>query len=345
MKAMRIHQLRPLSPQHPPLSADEVPTPEPVPGELLLQVIACGVCHTELDEIEGRTPPSSLPRTPGHQVVGRVVAAGSKRDERHLGKRVGVAWIHSACGGCNQCRAGLENLCEDFAGCGRDADGGYAEYMCVPAPFALDIPQALDSMAATPLLCAGAVGYRSLALTGLRNGQYLGLTGFGASGHLVLQMARFLYPDSPVFVFARNPDERGFALTLGASWAGDTEETPPAGLDAIIDTTPAWRPIVAALAALAPGGRLVINAIRKEDDDRESLLELDYARHLWHEKRVQSVANVTREDVRSCLDLAARIPLQPTVQRYRLDQANQALLDLRQGPVRGAKVLEINPEA
>lgn len=345
MKAMRIHRLGPISATHPPLQADEIPVPQPRPGELLVQVIACGVCHTEIDEIEGRTPPETLPRVPGHQVVGRVVAAGEDADERRIGSRVGVAWIHSACGQCAHCRSGLENLCAKFRASGRDADGGYAEYLRVPAAFAIDLPAALDPVAATPLLCAGAVGYRSLALTGLENGRKLGLTGFGASGHLVLQMARSLFPDSPVFVFARNPGERDFARSLGADWAGDTGADPPGKLSAIIDTTPAWRPVVKAMAALEPGGRLVINAIRKEDADKDGLLELDYGRHLWHEKELRSVANVTRADVRSCLDLAARIPLEPTVQTYRLDQANEALLDLRSGPVRGAKVLDINRDA
>ena len=342
MKAMRIHKLGSLAENRQPLRLDDIEIPKPAAHELLLQVIACGVCHTEIDEIEGRAPPSELPRTPGHQVVGRVVAAGSEAGLSRIGSRVGVAWIHSACGACRYCLNGLENLCPEFRACGRDADGGYAEYMCVPSAFAVDIPDSIEAPQATPLLCAGAVGYRSLALTGLDNGQALGLTGFGASGHLVLQMARYLYPDSPVMVFARNPEERAFARKLGAAWAGGTEDQPPEALDAIIDTTPAWRPIVAALDSLAPGGCLVINAIRKENGDKDSLLELDYARHLWREKQVVSVANVTREDVRACLDLAARIPLVPTVQTFSLEQANEALLELREGPVRGAKVLAIN---
>lgn len=341
MRAMRISAITSLAEGAAPLVPARVKTPEPAPHEVLIRVHACGVCHTEIDEIEGRTPPPELPMTPGHQVVGTVVREGRDCARRLLGQRVGVAWIHSACGHCKWCREGRENLCPEFRACGRDADGGYAEYMVVPEDFAHPLPVGIGDLEATPLLCAGAVGFRALRLCALENGQALGLTGFGASGHLVLQMAQHLYPASPVYVFARSEKEQAFARELGATWAGGTTTPPPSPPDAIIDTTPAWLPVLAALEALSPGGRLVINAIRKEAGDRETLLELDYDRHLWREKSLQSVANVTRQDVAGCLQLGAEIPLRPHVAPYALEDANQALLEVKKGDLRGAKVLTL----
>ena len=341
MRAMRIHRLGPLDGAELPLRADRIPLPGAGPGEVLVHVQACGVCHTEIDEIEGRTPPARLPMTPGHQVVGTVVEQGPDCRLGLLRQRVGVAWIHSACGHCAWCRQGRENLCPDFRACGRDAPGGYADYMVVSESFAHPIPDTIDSLEATPLLCAGAVGFRALRLCHLENGQALGLTGFGASGHLVLQMARHLYPDSSTYVFARSAEERDFAGQLGADWAGHTTDRPPRALDAIIDTTPAWLPVLAAMEALVPGGRLVINAIRKEAGDQGVLADLDYDRHLWREKTLQTVANVTRRDVSECLRLAAEIRLRPHVTPYALEQANEALLELKRGGIRGAKVLRL----
>ena len=275
MKAMVLERLCDLNENHAPLTLMELPKPVPTANEILLEVSACGVCHTELDEIEGRTPPPRLPVVLGHQVVGRIEAVGSQVRNLKIGDRVGVAWIFTACGNCKFCLAGTENLCQDFSATGRDADGGYAEYMTVPADFAYVIPETFSDVEAAPLLCAGAIGYRSFRLTGLKNGQRLGLTGFGASAHLVLKMARYRFPDSEIYVFARSAKERDFALELGAVWAGETAQRAPHKLDAIIDTTPAWEPVVEALANLEAGGRLVINAIRKEGD-RSSLLNLDY---------------------------------------------------------------------
>lgn len=353
MKAMLLERLGPLSENPAPLRLADVPVPTPGPGEVLLKVSVCGVCHTELDEIEGRTPPPRLPVILGHQVVGTIVgcrghdAAGRSIPrllDSSIPSSVGVAWIFSACGRCEYCRTGRENLCPDFRATGRDTDGGYAEYMAVPAAFAYPIPAALTDAEAAPLLCAGAIGYRSLRLADIRDGQTLGLTGFGASGHLVLKLVRHRCPKTRVCVFARSMEEQEFARELGAAWAGDTEEEPPELLDAIIDTTPAWKPIVAALERLKPGARLVVNAIRKEDADRSALLGLDYPRHLWLEKEVKTVANVTRQDVSGFLELAAEIPLKPEVQEYPLEQANQALLDLKQRRIRGAKVLRVSNE-
>jgi propanol-preferring alcohol dehydrogenase len=307
----------------------------PAEGEVLIRVTVCGVCHTELDEIEGRTPPPSLPIVPGHQVVG-VIEQGPQ-----VGQRVGVAWINSACGKCRQCLAGKENLCEQFKATGRDADGGYAQYMKIGAGFVHPIPEGLTDEVAAPLLCAGAVGYRALRLAAVQDGVSFGLSGFGASNHLVLKTARHLYPNSRISVFSRNPNERELALEIGAAWAGGFDETPPESLGAVIDATPAWTPIVRALRCLAPGGRLVINAIRKEEMDKDELRRLDYPSELWMEKEIKSVANVTRRDVREFLTLAAEAGIQPEVQNYDLKDANRALLDVKQGRIRGAKVLRV----
>ncbi|CAI8822166.1 zinc-dependent alcohol dehydrogenase family protein [Methylocaldum szegediense] len=341
MKAMVLERISTLTENPTPLVLAEWPKPVPRSGELLIHVSVCGVCHTELDEIEGRTPPARLPMILGHQVVGRVAELGSSVTGFAVGDRVGVAWIHSACGVCAHCQAGNENLCERFEATGRDAHGGYAEYITAPAEFVFPIPDAFSDVEAAPLLCAGAIGYRSLKLTELEDGETLGLSGFGASAHLVLMMVRHRYPNTRVFVFARNSEERAFALELGAAWAGDWTDEPPGKADAIIDTTPVWKPVVESLRHLAPGGRLVVNAIRKEDVDKDYLLQLEYPSHLWMEKEIKSVANVARSDVGDFLALAAAIPIRPEVEEYALEDANQALLDLKTRRIRGAKVLKI----
>lgn len=340
MKAMVLKNLCLLTENQNPLELMDLPVPVPADNEILLKVSTCGVCHTELDEIEGRTPPRHLPVIPGHQVVGRVVAMGNKVATFKADERVGVAWIFSACGECKYCLSDHENLCSDFVATGRDVNGGYAEYMTVAENFAYRIPEFFSDEQAAPLLCAGAIGYRSLRLTGLKNGQRLGLTGFGASGHLVLKMVKYQYPKTEIFVFARNVAERTFALELGAAWAGETRDQPPTKLDCIIDTTPAWEPIVEGLAHLDAGGRLVINAIRKEGD-KQSLLKLDYPRHLWQEKEIKSVANITRSDVTEFLSLAAKMKLKAEIQVFTLQQANEALFQLKTGGIHGAKVLKI----
>jgi propanol-preferring alcohol dehydrogenase len=237
-----------------------------------------------------------------------------------------------------------ENLAPQFVATGCDVDGGYAELVVVPAPYAFPIPDGPSDAEAAPLLCAGAVGYRALRACELQDGEPLGFTGFGASAHLVLQLARHLYPRSPVHVFARGAAERQLAILLGATWSGDIGERPPEPLAAIVDTTPAWRPVVEALASLRPGGRLVINAIRKEGADQAELLRLSYHDHLWHEKRVRSVANVTGADVRRCLALANEVPLRPVVTTYALRDANRALHDLKRGGGAGTKVLLVGDD-
>ncbi|MDD2801607.1 MAG: zinc-dependent alcohol dehydrogenase family protein [Methylococcales bacterium] len=341
MKAMLLNRLCNLTDNPTPLDCVDLPAPVPGEKDILIKVSVCGVCHTELDEIEGRTPPKQLPMVLGHQVVGRVEVVGNKVDSIRIGDRVGVAWIFSACGTCKFCLAGNENLCLEFQATGRDAPGGYAEYMVVDEHFAYAIPDAFTDEQAAPLLCAGAIGYRSVRLTELNDGQRLGLTGFGASGHLVLKMVQALYPATEIYVFARGSAERAFARQLGAHWTGDSTERAPYKLDCIIDTTPAWLPVVEALANLEPGGRLVINAIRKEGDNSD-LLKLNYPEHLWQEKEIKSVANITRKDVEDFLNLAASINLQSEVQVFSLEQANQALMELKAGDIRGAKVLKIN---
>ncbi len=341
MKAMVLNRLCKIEENSTPLQLQDLPDPVPGEREILVRVLTCGVCHTELDEIEGRTPPPVLPVVLGHQIVGRVERNGNQAGKFKIGDRVGIGWIYSACGKCKFCLAGNENLCADFRATGQDANGGYAEYMTVSEDFAYPIPQAFSDTQAAPLLCAGAIGYRSLRLAGLKDGQNLGLTGFGASAHLVLMMVRYKYARSKVFVFARSEKERAFAKELGAIWAGDTEEESPQKLDCIIDTTPVWRPVVEALKNLKPGGRLVINAIRKEEVDKDYLLKLDYPIHLWMEKEIKSVANVARTDVSEFLQLAAQIPIKPEVQEFTLQEANKALVELKMRKIRGAKVLRI----
>jgi len=341
MKAMILNQTWNLSEHKMPLALVDLPQPTPKDDEILVKVSVCGLCHTDLDEIEGRTSPEKFPMILGHQVVGRVEGGGRKTGKFRQGDRVGIAWIHRACGQCKFCRQGEENLCQDFEATGRDASGGYAQYTTVGEAFAYKIPDTFTDPQAAPLLCAGAVGYRSLRLAGIKDGQVLGFYGFGASAHLVIQAARHQYPHAKFYVFARSEQERKFAKDLGASWAGDIEEAPPTKMDGAIDTTPVWRPVVVALNCLEPGGRLVINAIRKEDADKEWLLKMDYPHHLWKEKELKSVANVTRKDVSEFLQVASEIPIRPEVQEFALEEANKGLLEMKEGKIRGAKVLRI----
>lgn len=334
MKAMRLERLGTIERDSTPLTAVEVDTPEPGADEVLLRVRTCGVCHTELDEIEGRLPPPLLPVIPGHQVVGEVVSAPCDASVQP-GDRVGVGWIHRSDGSKH------ENIASEFVATGCDVDGGYAEYMTVPAAYTIPVPPALGDEECAPLLCAGAIGYRALKLAGLADGDALGLAGFGGSAHLVLQLVRVLYPNSPVFVFARSSSTRAFAAELGADWSGAHTDTPPQPLQAIIDTTPAWQPVVAALGCLRPGGRLVINAIRKESGDQDALLELSYHEHLWLEREVKSVANITRADIAELLPIAAENFIHARVDLFNLDDANRALTALKFDTTLGAKVLRV----
>ncbi|HEX6224238.1 MAG TPA: zinc-dependent alcohol dehydrogenase family protein [Chryseolinea sp.] len=340
MKAMILKKTCDLHENSLPLELVELPNPVPTGTEILVKISCCGVCHTELDEIEGRTPPRYFPMILGHQVIGHVVELGHAARKFKLGQRIGIAWIFSACGRCDFCERGMENLCREFEATGRDARGGYAEFLCADESFAYAIPEIFSDAEASPLLCAGAVGFRSLRLTNIHDGQTLALTGFGASGHLVLKMTQYLFPKTRILVFARNPLEQDFAKSLGAFWAGNFTSCPEKA-DAIIDTTPAWMPVAASLLHLKPGGRLVINAIRKENADKAALLEINYHDHIWMEKEIKSVANITRRDVEEFLQLAARIPIKPEIETYPLERANEALLDLKHKHVKGAKVLLI----
>ena len=338
---MQLSRVVDMNQEHAPLEMVDLPVPEPGIGEILIRISACGVCHTELDEIEGRLPPGHLPIIPGHQVVGQVEDTGPGSVTLKIGDRVGASWFYSACGSCQYCLTGNENLCRQFKGTGKEVDGGYAEYMVLPESSAIPIPDGFTDIDAAPHLCAGAIGYRSVKLSGIMDGQALGLTGFGASAHLVLKLVSWQYPNSEVYVFSRSQAERDFALELGAAWAGDTSDGSPCELQAVIDTTPAWKSVVEAMKNLAPGGRLVINAIRKEQRDKDYLMNLDYPSHLWMEKEIKSVANVTRQDAVEFMQLAARIPIIPEVQEYALEEANKALLELKNRKIRGAKVLNV----
>ena len=322
-----------------PLELQDWPLPRVGPNQILVKVSTCGVCHTEIDEIEGRRQPE-LPIIPGHEIVGRVEKLGPGATRFEQGDRIGIAWINSSCGKCVHCQNGDENLCDQFQGTGCDAHGGYAEYTAIREDFAYPIPAGFSDFQAAPLLCAGAIGYRALRLTGMQDGQTLGLYGFGASAHLVIQIAKYKYPNSRVFVFTRRKGDAASQLAKekGADWIGITGEASPGKLDCAIDTTPVGIPVREALTNLEKGGRLVINAIRKETP----IPELDYTEHLWQEKEIKSVANITRKDVQEFLPLAAEIPIRSEVNEFRLEEANQALLSLKQGKYRGAGVLKIS---
>ncbi len=317
-----------------PLKMVDLPDPVPGPKEILVKISACGVCHTELDEIEGRLPPK-LPIVLGHEIVGRIVRLGSGATTFRVGDRVGIAWIHSACGKCHFCLEGKENLCLEFRGTGCHANGGYAQATVVSEDFGYLIPERFSDAEATPLLCAGAIGYRDLILSGIRKGQALGLFGFGASAHIVIQIAR--YWGCEVFVLTRSEEHRNLARKLGASWAGGPGDEPPKKLHGAIDFTPVGETVAHALRVLEKGGRLVLAVIRK----RNPIPSLDYAQLLWDEKEIKSVANITRKDVQEFLPLAAKIPIIPEVQEFKLEEANQALISLKKGKIQGAGVLRM----
>lgn len=341
MKAMILTEFSDLKTNPAPLSIGQADTPIPGNNEALVKIHACGVCHTEIDEIEGRIEPIKLPVVPGHQIVGTVIETGKKVRKLRIGEKVGIGWINSACGTCEYCRNGFENLCPNFVATGKDVDGGYAEYIKVNENYAAKIPENLTDEESAPLLCGGAVGYRALKLANIANGINLGLLGFGASNHIVLKIAAKIYPSAKFFVFARAEAERKLALSLGASWSGDIECIPPEKLDAIIDTTPVWRPVVEALKFLKPGGRMVINNIRKETIDKDILRNIDYGRDLWMEKEIKSVANVTFSDITETLEVASKFGIKPELQVYSLTEANKALSEIKNKKILGAKVLII----
>ena len=342
MKAMVLDDIKVIEPDSTPLKLTDFELKDPGPDEILIKNSICGVCHTEIDQIEGRVEPTILPVIPGHQIVGRVHERGSDVKRFEIGDRVGVAWIYSSCGDCKYCMNGMENLCEHFKSTGRDSHGGYAEFTIVPAGYAFKINDKIKDSDAAPLLCAGSIGYRSLELTNIFNGESIGLMGFGASAQIVIKIIRYKYPDSKIYVFTRNEYERELSIKMGSVWAGDVDEKSPQRLEAIIDTTPAWKPVVESLDNLNPSGRLVINAIRKEDYDIDYLRNIEYKQHLWMEKEIKSVANISRQDVENFLNLAVSAGIKPKVHSYDLEDANNALLDLKFGRITGAKILKIN---
>lgn len=344
MRAMLLDKITSLDRNQAPLRMADVPVPTPGTGEVLIRLSVCGICHTELDETEGRTPPAFFPMIPGHQAIGKLIKSSDVSSSYRTGERVGVAWIYSACGECGFCREGRENLCSLFKATGRDAYGGYADYMVAPEKFIFRIPDFYNDAEAAPLLCAGAIGLRSIRLTELKDGENLGLSGFGASAHLVLKIVRHEFPNSQIYVFSRNHSERLFAKHLGAFWTGDFTDAPSEKLHKIIDTTPAWTPVIHSLANLEKGGKLVINAIRKQDSDKSFLQTLSYSEHLWLEKEIKTVANVTSVDVKDFLNLAATAEIKPEFTEFPLAKANEALMELKNGGIRGAKVLRINPD-
>jgi len=337
MKAMVLEKIS--SVEEKPLKLVDLPVPVPERGQILVRVSACGVCHTELDEIEGRVSPSRFPMILGHEIVGRVESLGPGASKFKKGDRVGIAWINWACGHCSFCLKGEENLCDSAKWTGKDVHGGYAEYTVVFEDFAYPIPERFTDVEAAPLLCAGVIGYRALRLSGMEDGKVLGLYGFGASAHIAIQVAKCKYPHGKVFVFTRphQKEHQDLARKLGADWIGATGDTPPEKLDCAIDFTPVGEPVREALKNLQKGGRVVINAIRKATP----VPELDYTEHLWHEKEVKSVANVTRRDAQEFLPLAAEIPIVPETQEFRLEEANEALILLKEGKIRGAGVLKV----
>lgn len=310
----------------------DLPTPEPGPGEVLIEVTACGVCRTDLQLAEGDLEARKLPIVPGHQVVGTVVALGEDVLSWRVGDRAGVAWLSSTCGECRHCAAGRENLCEQARFTGWDRDGGYAGYISARADFAFPLPRGFDDLAAAPLLCGGVIGYRSLKISGISPGGRLGLFGFGASASLALQVAR--HWDCEVYVSTRSEREQARARELGAVWAGRYDEAPPAPLDAAITFAPAGETVVRALEAVDRGGTVAINAIHL---DRVPEFSYDL---LWLERSIRSVANFTRRDAREFLDLAAAIPIRTAIDVYPLEAANTALRRLAAGQVSGAAVLQ-----
>ncbi len=331
MRAMRLSSPRPIGER--PLEPDTLELPKPGPGELLLRVTACAVCRTDLQLVTGDLPARRLPVVPGHQVVGVVAAVGEGITGWRVGERVGVAWLAGACGSCRHCQEGRENLCELAEFTGWDRDGGYAEYTVARAEFVHRLPPAFTDLEAAPLLCGGIIGYRTLRISGIQPGGRLGLYGFGASATLALQVARAW--NCEVYVVTRSREEQQRALELGATWAGGYDTRPPAPLDAAVTFAPAGEVVVRALEAVDRGATVAINAIHL---DRIPTFPYDL---LWWERSLRSVANFTRADAREFLELAASIPVRTHFDVYPLEAANEALLALEQGRVRGAAVLDV----
>jgi propanol-preferring alcohol dehydrogenase len=331
MRAMVLREPRPV--EESPLELREIPTPVPGRGEIRLRVRCCGLCHTDLHTVEGDLPLPKLPLVPGHQIVGVVDAAGEGVRTRREGDRVGIPWLYSTDQTCDYCRRGLENLCEQARFTGYQVNGGYLEYAIAHEDYSYEIPQIFSDENAAPLLCAGIIGYRSYRLSGIRPGECLGLYGFGASAHLVLQLAR--HQGCEVYVFTRAQTHCDLATKLGAAWVGPAEGTASHSLDAAIVFAPAGALVPLALRALRKGGTLALAGITMS-----AIPQMDYAL-LYHERVVRSVANSTRQDCREFLELAGAVPLRTEIQTFPLAQANQALQALKRSEIKGAGVLRI----
>ena len=319
-----------------PLALSELPVPDPGPGQIRIRVRVCGVCHTDLHTVEGELKLPRLPVVPGHQVVGTVDALGQGVTRFRVGDRVGVPWLHQACGKCDYCRRGDENLCESAHFTGLHVDGGYADYMLAPADFAYPIPDVFSDAEASPLLCAGIIGYRSLRLSEIQPGQRLGLYGFGASAHIAIQIAR--HWGCEVYVFTRTESHRQLARELGATWVGDACDDPGARMHGSITFAPAGWIVPEALRVLDKGGTLAINAIHMSP-----IPEIPYDL-IYHERTVRSVANSTRQDAEDLLKVAAEIPIQTEVRTFHLTQANRALQALKASQIDGAAALNISQD-
>ncbi len=332
MRAQVLERQRPVEER--PLELRDISRPEPEEGEVLIEISACGVCHTDLHIVEGDLPLHKKPIVPGHEIVGRVEALGPRVEGISVGDRVGVAWLHWACGECRFCRRRKENLCENARFTGWDVDGGFAEYTVAQADFVYPIPDGFPDERAAPLLCAGIVGYRALkrAIGGKEPGR-LGLYGFGASAHIAIQIARHLGWE--VYVFTRSPQNKALARELGAAWVGEAQDRPPEPLDAAVIYAPAGWIVPEALKSLDKGGRLSLAGIHMTP-----IPELPYTL-LYHEREVVSVANATREDARELLSYAAAIPIETEVETFPLGAANDVLLRLKRREIRGAAVLTV----
>jgi propanol-preferring alcohol dehydrogenase len=317
-----------------PLIVAEVDIPPPGPGQVRLKIHTCGVCHTDLHIVEGDLDLPRLPTIPGHQIVGIVEAVGEAVTRHQLGDRLGVPWLFQACGECRYCQHGKENLCDQIRFTGLHVDGGFAEYVIVDEKFAYPIPAIFDDAAAAPLLCAGVIGYRSLRLSRIQPGQRLGLYGFGAAAHIVIQIAR--HWGCEVFVFTRSRHHRKLARSLGAAWTGGAEDDPGQMMDSSIIFAPAGWLVPQALRVLDKGGTLALGGIHMSP-----IPEMPYAL-LWHERTVRSVANSTRRDASELLRVAAEIPVKTEVELFSLEQANEVLLNLKQSRINGAGVLHIS---
>ena len=333
MKAMILKKFAPIDQN--PLELVDLPSLEPGPEDILLRIKICGICHTDLHTVEGELPEVKPPIIPGHQVVGVMEKKGKNASRFKEGDRLGVAWLYSSCTKCGYCTRENENLCESARFTGYHVNGGYAEYIVVPEKFAYVIPEIFSDMEASPLLCAGIIGYRALRLSEIKTGQRLGLYGFGASAHVAIQVA--VHWGCEVYVFTRSEEHRKLAQKLGAVWTGTSKDEPPTKMDSSIIFAPAGELVLDALRVLDKGGTVALAGITMTP-----IPEMDYVKYLYHERTLRSVANATRQDGEELLKISAEIPIRTTTQTFRLEEANEALRLLKEGKINGAAVLKIS---